>query len=117
MGNDRLSGGVGIDHLYGGPGRDIFQFKLGDSKPGAFDKVYDFRTGVDIIDLSTIDSNINRPSFQSLKICQRPEANALWFLSEDGGTYVCADVNGDRNADFVIFLPGVTNSDNIDIIF
>lgn len=117
LGNDRLSGGAGIDHLYGGPGRDIFQFKLGDSKPGAFDKVYDFRTGVDIIDLSTIDSNINRPSFQSLKICQRPEANALWFLSEDGGTYVCADVNGDRNADFVIFLPGVTNSDNIDLIF
>lgn len=117
LGNDILNGGSGVDRLFGGVGRDVFHFKLGDSKHGAIDHICDFKTGVDVIDLSSIDTNMNKPGFQTLGFSQRPAPNALWFSSADNGIYVSADVNGDRKADFTVFIVGLSSLDDVDFIF
>ncbi|MBB1248413.1 M10 family metallopeptidase C-terminal domain-containing protein [Rhizobium sp. G21] len=49
-GADRLVGGVGNDTLTGGAGDDTFVFSVGSDK----DRLTDFLTGADIIDLSSI---------------------------------------------------------------
>jgi Ca2+-binding RTX toxin-like protein len=47
-GDDRLSDGTGTDTLTGGPGADIFEF----ADDGVIDRITDFETGIDRIDLS-----------------------------------------------------------------
>jgi serralysin len=47
-GDDRITGGAGFDQLFGGGGADVFVFATGDGR----DRVFDFRNGVDKIDLS-----------------------------------------------------------------
>ena len=53
-GNDRLIGGSGVDNLTGGGGADTFVFLLGDSSAasGQHDRITDFVSGADHIDLS-----------------------------------------------------------------
>ncbi|MBS4009954.1 MAG: hypothetical protein KGZ72_04280 [Roseovarius sp.] len=56
-GNDRLFGGRGNDTLEGGEGRDTYDGGLGSdvfvfSRDGSLDKIADFASGTDIIDLS-----------------------------------------------------------------
>jgi serralysin len=46
-GNDSLKGGFGNDWLYGGPGQDVFVFE----KNSGHDRIKDFRSGEDRIDL------------------------------------------------------------------
>lgn len=54
-GNDLLYGGGGADQLWGGAGSDTFVFGASsDSRPGAADKIFDFTSGSDKIDLSGI---------------------------------------------------------------
>ena len=55
-GNDRIDGGEGDDHLHGGAGADIFVFE-NDRRGGpdlrhGNDVIYDFKVGIDKIDLS-----------------------------------------------------------------
>ncbi|MEO1613652.1 MAG: hypothetical protein AAFU55_15050, partial [Pseudomonadota bacterium] len=47
-GHDRILDGVGKDLLWGGPGRDVFEFIHDDQQ----DKLRDFQDGLDLIDLS-----------------------------------------------------------------
>lgn len=59
-GDDILVGGAGADVLKGGMGADVFVFDEGDSPASAtparaYDIVSDFVSGIDSIDLSTID--------------------------------------------------------------
>ncbi len=59
-GDDTLVGGEGADRLHGGAGADVFVFDEGDSPASttparAYDIVSDFVSGIDSIDLSTID--------------------------------------------------------------
>ncbi|MCT7378219.1 M10 family metallopeptidase C-terminal domain-containing protein [Chelativorans salis] len=57
-GNDKLIGGSGADRLVGGAGTDIFVFqKESDSLPSARDKINDFVSGLDKIDLRGIDAD------------------------------------------------------------
>ena len=53
-GNDRLIGGTGVDNLTGGGSGDTFVFLLGDSSAasGQHDRITDFVSGTDHIDLS-----------------------------------------------------------------
>ncbi|PWB35959.1 serine 3-dehydrogenase [Pseudomonas sp. SDI] len=52
-GNDIIFGGGGADKLWGGAGKDTFVFSASsDSRPGAADKIMDFVSGQDKIDLS-----------------------------------------------------------------
>jgi len=65
-GDDLVYGGLGADRLTGGAGRDVFAFAaVDDSIAGAVDRITDFATGVDRVDLSALAvqslsiSNIN----------------------------------------------------------
>jgi Ca2+-binding RTX toxin-like protein len=50
-GADKLYGGAGHDALYGGTGRDVFVFDTRPSKTTNVDKIYDFNTRYDSIQL------------------------------------------------------------------
>ena len=60
-GADRIHGGDGVDTMYGESGADIFVFQsTAESTPSlGGDTVKDFQKGLDRIDLSGIDANIN----------------------------------------------------------
>ena len=113
-GNDRLIGGVGIDNLTGGGGGDTFVFAFGDSSAaaGQHDRITDFTTGIDRIDLSGIDaiaSSAVQDSFHFIGTAAfggvAGELNAI-FNGSLGVTMLAGDTNGDRIADFSIDLVG-----------
>ncbi|HEK2019182.1 TPA: M10 family metallopeptidase C-terminal domain-containing protein, partial [Proteus mirabilis] len=54
-GNNTIYGGRGQDTLHGGTGSNTFIYKeIADSLVTAADKIMDFKTGIDKIDLSTL---------------------------------------------------------------
>jgi Ca2+-binding RTX toxin-like protein len=120
-GADSLIGGTGSDLLYGGADsvRDVFIFNsIADSKTGSTrDKVYDFRTTVDDLDLRGIDANTKLTGNQEFSFnTTTAKANSVWYKTAnlDGNTktkeiIVYGDVNGDAKADFEIGLMGVTS--------
>jgi Ca2+-binding RTX toxin-like protein len=97
-GNDTLRGGLGADTLTGGLGLDKFLFEAG----GGNDKVTDFVTGTDKIDLSLIAG----VTIADLKI-----------VTGKSGTVISVDSDHDGRADFTITLTGVTHVDTGDFIF
>jgi Ca2+-binding RTX toxin-like protein len=120
-GKDTLTGGTGSDLLYGGADsvQDVFIFNtVNDSKTGSTrDKVYDFRTKVDDLDLQGIDANTTLTGNQEFSFSTTSaRANSVWYKAAnlDGNTntkeiIVYGDVNGDAKADFEIGLMGVTS--------
>ena len=123
-GSDILYGGLGSDSLYGGAGdkvKDVFDFNaITESKVGtARDKVYDFVTKIDKIDLSGIDANTATAKTGDqafLFNSTTAKANSVWYQSKDvdgssktSDIIVYGDVNGDAKADFEIGLVGVTS--------
>ena len=120
-GRDTLTGGTGSDLLYGGSDsvRDVFVFNtVADSKTGsARDKVYDFRTKVDDLDLQGIDANTTSTGDQKFGFgTMTAKANSVWYKTADldgkattKEIIVYGDVNGDAKADFEIGLMGVTS--------
>jgi Ca2+-binding RTX toxin-like protein len=120
-GADSLIGGTGSDLLYGGADsvRDVFIFNsIAESKTGSTrDKVYDFRTKVDDLDLRGIDANTKLTGNQEFSFSTTTaRANSVWYKAAnlDGNTntkeiIVYGDVNGDAKADFEIGLMGVTS--------
>jgi serralysin len=126
-GNDVLAGGAGDDRLYGGPGddrlfgnpgadllvsgggQDLFVFRhANDSTPGAMDTIRDFTSGVDMIDLRSIDANANLAGDQAFDFIGAGSfgytAGELNFRNE----ILSADINGDGIADFQVYLAGVS---------
>lgn len=97
-GNDKLRGGLGADTLTGGSGADFFVFEKG----GGNDKVTDFVSGTDKIDLSLVTGVTM--------------ANVKTAVS-NGNTIVSVDANNDGRADFTITLTGVTQVQTSDFIF
>jgi Ca2+-binding RTX toxin-like protein len=65
LGDDSIIGNGGVDLLTGGAGSDIFIFENLDTGVGVGlrDVITDFVTGVDKINLSNLDSNINSPVY------------------------------------------------------
>ncbi len=120
-GSDTLIGGTGSDLLYGGADRvrDVFIFNtIADSKTGSTrDKVYDFRTTVDDLDLRSIDANTRVSGNQEFSFSTTTaRANSVWYKAADldgkattKEIIVYGDVNGDAKADFEIGLMGVTS--------
>lgn len=103
-GNDVIEGGRGADLLFGGTGADRFVYRnVADSASGAFDTVADFSGAQgDRIDLSAIDAS-----------------KALVFLGAGGFTgrgseirffdgFVFVDTDGNRNADLIIDMNGLS---------
>jgi Ca2+-binding RTX toxin-like protein len=127
-GADSLIGGTGSDLLYGGADsvRDVFIFNsIAESKTGSIrDKVYDFRTTVDDLDLRGIDANTRVSGNQEFSFSTTTaKANSVWYKTAnlDGNTktkeiIVYGDVNGDAKADFEIGLMGATSLIKGDLI-
>jgi Ca2+-binding RTX toxin-like protein len=118
-GNDKLSGGSGADKLfgergaddlYGGSGNDKFVFEsLSHSTLAASgrDTIYDLTSG-DKIDLSLLDANKGASGNQTFEFIGTKafsgDAGELRFVKQASDTYIYADVNGDKKADFAIHL-------------
>ncbi|MEH2610437.1 M10 family metallopeptidase C-terminal domain-containing protein [Bradyrhizobium sp. AZCC 1693] len=113
-GNDKLIGGAGVDNLTGGSSGDIFVFLLGDSSAtsGQHDKIIDFATGTDHIDLSGIDAIGSTGTLDQFVFIGTSgfggAAGQLnyYFNSSLGVTVVQGDINGDQVADFAIDISG-----------
>jgi Ca2+-binding RTX toxin-like protein len=96
-GNDILRGGGGNDVLTGGTGSDKFVFEAG----GGNDKVTDFVSGTDKIDLHLLGIT---------------SADVHTAVS-NGNTVISVDANHDGTTDFTITLNGVTHLSASDYIF
>ena len=114
-GADRLDGGNGRDKLSGGDGADVFVFSsASETKAGNYrDQIRDFdRKEGDKIDLVSIDGNSAKTGNQSLIYIGGDtfdgHAGQLRFDSKVG--ILSGDTNGDRIADFEIY---VSTSDSI----
>lgn len=118
--DDILRATAGVDELTGGLGMDRFVFS--GVKPLAQaltvkDVITDFSTVSDRIDLRAIDADSTRAGNQAFIRASSFEGKAGQLVVEVVGTntQLSGDVNGDRIADFVIQLTGVTSisSDNL----
>lgn len=116
-GDDALVGGAGNDLIYGvgggdtvtgGGGGDTFQLRsLSDSTTSNPDRIMDFTSGSDRIDLSGLDANGNVPGDQAFSFigAQAFQGNAGELRAYDTGLghwAVEGDVNGDGVADFAL---------------
>jgi len=98
IGNDFLRGGSGDDRLWGGSGRDTFVFDTTEGR----DRIHDFRSGEDLINLKAIDANVGRPGDQEFSWI-----GSARFSGKPGELRVTSkaiygDVDGDGKADLVI---------------
>ena len=115
--NDRLYGGSGADKLYGEAGADTFVFRAkGDSTLATTgrDTIYGFdgKAG-DRIDLSGFDAKDNETGLQDFSYIGSSKftgkAGELRFEKVGTKTYVYADTNGDKTADFAINFDNSVN--------
>jgi Ca2+-binding RTX toxin-like protein len=121
-GDDYIHGGSGADTITGGSGADLFVYKaLFDSKPTSGDVITDFVHGVDKMDLSAIDANVNVSGNSAFTyVGENAFSGHAGELrvdhSDSTKTIVSGDVNGDKVADFSVTLTGhidLTSSDFI----
>jgi Ca2+-binding RTX toxin-like protein len=106
-GNDFLIGGMGRDTLTGGSGADQFVFSsTWHTTIDAADRIIDFRSGEDKIDLSGI---ADAPLSYST---QGPAAYSVWLQD----WILQGDVDGNSTPDFAIELLGVTQLSSSDFI-
>lgn len=137
---DALSGGAGTDWLYGGAGRDlltgdggsdlifggadgtreVFDFNSRSDSPAGLgrDKVYDFVSGIDRIDLSGIDAKASTLAVnEAFQYSGRSAASfSVWWILSSGSVILKADVTGDRVADIEIQLSGIGSLDRNDLV-
>ncbi|HEX9933541.1 MAG TPA: M10 family metallopeptidase C-terminal domain-containing protein, partial [Allosphingosinicella sp.] len=120
-GSDRLTGGANGDVLYagggadllaGGGGADVFQYRSASESSGmATDRIADFVSGTDRIDLAQIDANSAAAGDQAFAFVGSAAFSGvagqlraafvgpnLWRVE--------GDVNGDFEADFVLEIVG-----------
>jgi serralysin len=114
-GADTLTGGAGVDTLTGNGGADTFVFTAGSSSAatGQHDRITDFASGTDKIDLSGIDAVSSTSGIVDLfnflaTAAFNGVAGVLNYFYDGarGVTVVQGDTNGDRAADFAIDLTG-----------
>jgi len=114
---------LGADILLGGAGdkaADIFDFNIKtESATGkARDKIFDFVSGTDKIDLSGIDANTAKAKTGDqafLFNTTTAKANSVWYKVADvdgdkkaNDLIIYGDVDGNTTADFEIGIVGVT---------
>ncbi|MCL6285506.1 M10 family metallopeptidase C-terminal domain-containing protein [Ruegeria sp. 2012CJ41-6] len=98
-GDDLIIGGLGADQLYGGAGADRFRFSSASDSNSAIgvDKIHDFVSGIDVIELSGL---FDGPPTLALEGDFAQGAVSVRSFSNAGDTIVEADINGDGDADF-----------------
>ncbi|MGZ8353816.1 MAG: calcium-binding protein [Allosphingosinicella sp.] len=119
-GNDTLVGGDGDDTLIGSSGADIhtggadsdlFQIGYWDSGTGVdADRITDFQTGADLVDVSAWDADLNAPGNQAFTFVGGAAftgtAGELRSYFDGVDTWVQGDLTGDAVADFEIRFDG-----------
>ena len=118
-GNNVLTGGGGVDILTGGAGNDTFKFihqsdspavPLGTAILNSIDQITDFTPGQDHIDLHGLANetagHVPLHFVNSFSGAAGEVAAAFMSdgTSEHTGFLVAADLNGDHNADFEVFV-------------
>lgn len=113
-GKDTLSGGLGNDILRGGSGNDTFVFTSGAEAGTAagFDRITDFKSGEDKIDVSAFMAGGHFNGTRPLVAGEGPQ------ISYDRAhAMMLGDVNGDGVADFQFYLNQVPVVLATDFIF
>lgn len=113
-GQDTLTGGAGTDTLAGGAGTDLFIFSsASDIGIGASsDRIMDFTTGADRIDLSGFGvtfSFLGSGAFTGA-------GNELRYFTLGGVGYLAGDLNGNLNNNFELLLINGVNLSAADLI-
>lgn len=122
-GSNVLRGGGGADELTGGRGLDVFQnLKVSDSGPKASqrDVILDFVRGEDTIDLKAIDADDRKNGDQAFDFIGAErfsgDRGELRYEKQSGGLLIQADIDGDRKADFSIFVEDLSRIAKADFI-
>ncbi|MHA3361340.1 M10 family metallopeptidase C-terminal domain-containing protein [Yersinia enterocolitica] len=108
-GDDQLYGGPGADHLWGGEGRDIFRYSdINDSTLNAADTIYDFESGQDKIDLSSLANGniILTDEFRSTDHHRGRTEVAQFYGETSDLTYLMINFDHTDQTDMVIKLTG-----------
>jgi Ca2+-binding RTX toxin-like protein len=115
LGMDMLAGGTGADLLYGGIDtvKDIFKFTaVSDSTTAVRDKIYNFLSGTDKIDLSAIDANsalAGDQAFANTSIGTDAKAYSIWTKVSGADLLISVDTDGVTSTiEFQVQLVGVT---------
>jgi parallel beta-helix repeat protein len=113
-GDDWLEGGAGADILSGGLGADKFVFRPEDIADRTVDRITDFSASQgDRIVLSLLDANVHTTQDDKFAFIGTKgfsgTAGQLRYEIKDGGAYVYGDVNGDKIADFTLFVANVSS--------
>ncbi|MDH4480740.1 MAG: M10 family metallopeptidase C-terminal domain-containing protein, partial [Rhodoferax sp.] len=115
-GSDLLYGGLGADRLYGGVDSVIDTFKyyaIAESTNTSLDKVYDFTSGTDKMDLSGIDANSNVAGNQAFVntsvIGTKAKSYSIWSEKVGSNLMIYADTDGNAaTIEFQTQIMGVT---------
>lgn len=106
-GDDLLIGGRNLDRLFGGEGEDVFAYlAASDSEAATADRIVDFESGVDTIDLSALGSLTLVDDFSGA-------GNEVQIEEVGRRDYIEVDFDGDSAADFAVIvrLGGVADDD------
>ena len=115
-------GGAGKDILFGGSGdgiQDAFVFTtLAETAVGTNrDVVYDFVSGIDILDLATIDANTAVGGNQAFVFSgTTAQANSVWYGQVGSDVLVRGDNNGDGVADFEVMVANIATLSTGDFV-
>jgi serralysin len=108
-GDDVIYGGGGQDQLWGGSGKDIFVFSgLNDSLAKSPDKIWDFESGKDKIDLSFFnhgDKGSDFIHFVDHFSGQAGEA-LLSYDAQSNLSELALNIGGSANPDFLVHIVG-----------
>jgi Ca2+-binding RTX toxin-like protein len=132
-GNDTINGGIGSDKLTGNAGKDILTgggdadrfifLSVSDStvKAKGQDRILDFSHGQhDRVDLSAIDANSKKGHDQAFHLIGEHafsgHAGELSIKASGHGFLVQGDVNGDKHADFAIFVDDISKLTSADFM-
>ena len=122
-GNDRLIGGLSKDVLTGGTEADTFGFGIGDTSlnTNTFDKITDFQSGVDSIDLSFVNGPLASSAYAESSVSSNVFATALTaanalmapgvvsvFIAGTTDGWLFWDSNNDSVLDQSILMQGLT---------